>query len=154
MAHSTARRRLLTLLALAVVPWTVVFIGSELTLFFPFGVLNTNPLELVDVYSWFAGGGRLPRSPDLLPLSYVFYTLALASVAAGLLGREPRRLTAGLLVLAGVSHLGVSYSVLHRLRYTPVPVGALLLVAAAWWFYWPDLRSVLFAPGGDAEERS
>jgi uncharacterized protein (TIGR04206 family) len=48
----------------------------------------------------------------------------------------------------------VSYSVLHRLRYTPVPVGALLLVAAAWWFYWPDLRSVLFAPGGDAEERS
>jgi uncharacterized protein (TIGR04206 family) len=115
-------------------------------MFFPFGVLNTNPVEFTDLDRWFAGGGQLPRSPDLLPLSYTFYAVALASAAAGLAGRERPRLTAGLLVLAGLSHLGVSYSVVHRLRYTPVPVGALLLVAAAWWFYWPDLRSVLFAP--------
>jgi uncharacterized protein (TIGR04206 family) len=148
MTHSTARQRLLTLLALAVVPWTVVFIRGEVTLFFPFGVVNTNPLAFADILTLFSRGWGLPRNPDLLPLSYVFYTLALASAVAGLFDREPTRLTAGLLVLAGLTHLGVAYSVVHRLGYTPVPFGAVLLVAAAWWFYWPDLRSVLFAPEG------
>ena len=146
MAHSTPRRRLLVLLALGAVPWTVVFVGRELTLFLPFGVLNTNPLELVFLADWFAGGGRLPRNPELLPLSYLFYLGALLSALTGLWGREPPRLTAGLLVLAGVTHLGVSYSVLHRVAYLPVPVGPVLALLAAWWFYWPDLRTVLFAP--------
>jgi uncharacterized protein (TIGR04206 family) len=40
----------------------------------------------------------------------------------------------------------VAYSVLHRIAYLPVPFGTLLTLAAAWWFYWPDLRTVLFAP--------
>jgi uncharacterized protein (TIGR04206 family) len=146
MAHSTPRRRLLALLVLGAVPWTVVFIGDRLTLFFPFGVVNTGPLAFVDLLAWFAGGGGLPRNPELLPLSYTFYLGALLSAAAGLWGREPPRLTAGLLVLAAVAHLGVAYSVLHRIAYLPVPVGPVLALAAAWWFYWPDLRSVLFAP--------
>lgn len=146
MAHSTPRRRLLVLLALGVVPWTVVSVGSELTLFFPFGVLNTNPLELVFLAEWFADGGRLPRNPELLPLSYLFYLGALLSALAGPWGREPPRLTAGLLVLAGVAHLGVSYSVLHRVAYTPVPVGPFVLTTVVWWLYWSDVRAVLFAP--------
>jgi uncharacterized protein (TIGR04206 family) len=152
VAHSTPRRRLLVLLALGLVPWTVVFIGSELSLFFPFGVLNTNPLELTTLHEWFAGGGRLPRNPELLPLSYTFYLGALLSALAGVWGREPPRLTAGLLVLAGITHFGVSYSVLHRIAYLPLPVGAPLALAAAWWFYWPDLRTVLFAPTGPGRE--
>jgi len=152
VAHSTPPRRLVALLALGVVPWTAVLVGSELTLFFPFGVLNTNPLELTVLTEWFAGGGRLPRNPELLPLSYVFYLGALLGVLAGVRGREPARLTAGLLVLAGLTHLGVSYSVLHRVAYVPVPVGALLALAAAWWFYWPDLRTILFAPADPERE--
>jgi uncharacterized protein (TIGR04206 family) len=152
VAHSTPSRRLLVLLALGVVPWTVVFVGRELTLFFPFGVLNTNPLELTLLAEWFAGGGRLPRNPELLPLSYLFYLGTLLSAFAGIWDREPPRLTAGLLVLAGVTHLGVSYSVLHRIGYLPVPVAALLALALAWWFYWPDLRTVLFAPVGPEGE--
>jgi len=152
VAHSTPPRRLVALLALGVVPWTAVLVGSELTLFFPFGVLNTNPLELTVLTEWFAGGGRLPRNPELLPLSYLFYLGALLGVLAGVRGREPARLTAGLLVLAGLTHLGVSYSVLHRVAYVPVPVGALLALAAAWWFYWPDLRTILFAPADPERE--
>jgi uncharacterized protein (TIGR04206 family) len=152
MANSTPRRRLLVLLALGAVPWTVVIIGDQLTLFFPFGVLNTDPVALVDLLAWFGGGGGLPRNPELLPLSYLFYLGALLSALAGLWDREPTRLTAGLLVLAGVTHLGVAYSVLHRIAYVPLPAGALLAVAAAWWFYWPDLRAVLFAPGGPERE--
>lgn len=146
MAHSSPRRRLLALLVLAVVPWTVVFVGDQVTLFFPFGVVNTDPLAFVDLPTWFAGGGALPRNPELLPLSYLFHLGALLSALAGLWGREPPRLTAGLLVLAAVAHLGVAYSVLHRIAYLPVPVGPVLALAAAWWFYWPDLRTVLFAP--------
>ena len=152
MAHSTPRRRLVALLALGIVPWTVVFVGDQVTLFLTFGVLNTDPVEFTFLLTWFAGGGRLPRNPELLPLSYLFYLAALASAAAGLWDREPPRLTAGLLVLAGVAHLGVSYSVLHRIAYLPVPAGALLALALAWWFYWPDLRTVLFAPTDPKEE--
>ena len=146
MAHSTPGRRLLVLLAVALVPWTVVFVGHEVTLFFPVGVLDWNTRSFVPLHTWFAGGGRLPRNPELLPLSYLFYALALLSAAAGLRDRESPRLTVGLLVLAGVAHLGVAYSVLHRVAYAPVPVGPFLLAAVAWWFYWPDLRAVLAAP--------
>ena len=152
MAHSTPRRRLFALLALGAVPWTVVVIGDQLTLFFPGGVLNTDPIAFVDLFTWFAGGGGLPRNPELLPLSYLFYLGAILSAAAGLWNREPPRLTAGLLVLAGIAHLGVAYSVLHRIAYLPVPVGPLLAFAVAWWFYWPDLRTVVFAPVDSGEE--
>ena len=152
MAHSTPRRRLAALLALGLVPWTVVFVGDQVTLFLTFGVFNTGPVEFTFLPTWFAGGGRIPRNPELLPLSYLFYLGALLSATAGLGAREPPRLTAGLLVLAGVTHLGVSYSVLHRIAYLPVPAGALLALALAWWFYWPDLRSVLFAPADPGRE--
>jgi uncharacterized protein (TIGR04206 family) len=152
VAHSTPGRRLLALLAVAVVPWTVVFIGNEVTLLFPFGVFNSNPPQLMDLYTLLSFGWRLPRNPELVPLSYTFYALALVSVAVGAVrDAEPERLTAGLLVLAGVTHVGVAYSVAYRLQWTPVPVGSLLLLAAAWWFYWDDLQTLVVSPRGDVE---
>ncbi len=153
MAHSTPRRRLIVLLAIAVVPWTVVFIGNEVTLLFPFGVFNSNPPQLTDLYTLLSFGWRLPRNPELVPLSYTFYALALAGVAVGVArdGAEPERLTAGLLVLAGVTHVGVAYSVAYKLQWTPVPFGALLLFAVAWWFYWDDLRTLVVSPRRETE---
>ena len=146
----TPRRRLLVVAALGLLPWTVILVGGELTLVFPFGFFNTNPPELVDIYTFlFVAGGRLPRNPQLLPLSILFYLGALGSAAAGLVDREDPRLTAGLLVLAGVAHLGVAYSVSHRIRYTPVPFGALGMLAVAWWYYWPSLRATVMAPVRD-----
>lgn len=133
--------------ALAVVPWTVIRIHGELTLVFPWGFLNTNPVELVDTYTLLVvAGGGLPRNPELLPLSILFYLVALASAAAGLLDREDPRFTAGMLVLAGLTHLGVAYAFSHRRPYTPFPFGALLMVVLAWWYYWPSLRAAVLAP--------
>jgi uncharacterized protein (TIGR04206 family) len=144
--HSTPGRRLVALVALAFVPWTVILIYGEVTLVFPFGFFNTNPPALVDLYTLLAAGGGLPRNPELLPASTLLYAGALVSAAAALVDREDPRLTAGLLVLAGIAHLGVAYAVVHRLRYTPIPFGALLLLVAAWWFYWPSLRALVLAP--------
>ncbi|MFB6205875.1 MAG: TIGR04206 family protein [Haloglomus sp.] len=148
--HGTPKRRLAVIAALALVPWTVILIGGELTLVFPFGFFNTNPPELVDIYTFlFVAAGQLPRNPELLPLSVLFYLGALVSAAAGMVDREDPRLTAGLLVLAGVAHLGVAYSVSHRIYYTPIPFGALLMLGVAWWYYWPSLRATIMAPVGE-----
>jgi len=138
MARATPRRRLAAVLALGLVPWTVILIRDQATLVFAFGLLNTSPVELVWLTEFLALGGRLPRTPELLLASVALYAGAIASAAGGVAGREDPRLTGGLLALAGVAHLGVSYSVLHRIAYTPLPVGALLLVACAWWYYWPE----------------
>jgi uncharacterized protein (TIGR04206 family) len=145
--HGTPGRRLGVVLALAFVPWTVISIYGEWTLVFLFGFFNTNPPQLVDIYTMlFVAGGGLPRNPELLPLSVLFFGVALVSAAAGLVDREDPRLTAGMLVLAGIAHLGVAYSVSHRIYYTPVPFGALLTFVVAWWYYWPSLRATLMAP--------
>lgn len=145
--HASPRRRLVAVAALAVVPWTVIFIYGEVTLVFPWGFLNTNPLELIDTYTLLVvAGGGLPRNPQLLPLSILFWIVALSSAAAGLIDREDPRFTAGLLVLAGLSHLGVAYAFSHRLAYTPVPFGTLVMFVVAWWYYWPSLRATAMAP--------
>ncbi len=47
------RRRLIAVVVAGFVPWTVVLIGKELTLVFSFGLFNTNPPELLSVYSYF-----------------------------------------------------------------------------------------------------
>jgi uncharacterized protein (TIGR04206 family) len=145
--HGSPGRRLAAIAALAVVPWTVILIYGEVTLVFPFGFVNTNPPELIDTYTLLVvAKGGLPRNPQLLPLSILFYLVALASAAAGLVGREDARFTAGILVLAGLSHLGVAYAFSHRLAYTPVPFGAVLMFGVAWWYYWPSLRALMLAP--------
>jgi uncharacterized protein (TIGR04206 family) len=153
VAHSTPRRRLLALLAIAVVPWTIVFIGGEVTLLFPFGVFNSNPPQVTDLYTLLSFGWRLPRNPHFLPLSYSFYAIALVSVAAGVANEtyEPTRLTAGLLALAGGTHIAITPSVAYKLYWTPVPFGAVLLFAAAWWFYWDDLRTLVVSPQRELE---
>lgn len=130
-----ALRRLAGLVALGLVPWTVLLVGDRATLVFAFGFLDADSLHLVWLPELLARGGGLPRNPELLPLGVLFYGAALASAAGGAAGREDPRLTGGLLALAGVTHLGVAYSVLHRAAYTPLPLGTLLLVGSGLW-YW------------------
>jgi uncharacterized protein (TIGR04206 family) len=56
---------------------------------------------------------------------------------------ENAGLTAGFLVLPAVTHLGVAYAFLHRLASLPLPVGPVVAVALAWWYYRPALRTTL-----------
>lgn len=134
MARATPHHRLAVLLALALVPWTVILVGDTVTLVFPFGFVQVDPPGLVPLPELLARGGGLPRNPALLPASVALYVGALASATAALVDREDPRVTGGLLAFAGLAHHGVAYSVLHRVAYTPVPLGALLLLACAWWY--------------------
>ncbi|WP_435197243.1 TIGR04206 family protein [Natronomonas sp. EA1] len=152
MAHGSPRRRLLAILLLGLLPWTVLFIGRDVVSFvFLPGLLDYNPavtppLRGVPVWELFAAGGGLPRNPEAWPASALLYLLSLASACAGVLGREDPRLTGGALALAGVAHLLVSGAFLHRLAYTPVPIGPVCALALAWWYYWSDVRALVLAP--------
>ena len=148
--HATSRRRLAAVASLLAVPWTALLIDysgvTVLNGLFPLFVLDYNSgvdpaVRLIPVWRFFAAGGGLPRNPELWPASVLLYLVALASAAAGaLFDREDARLTGGALALAGIAGLGVAVSFTHRLRYTPVPVGAILACALAWWYYAPAFR--------------
>lgn len=154
-ALASPRRRLLAVALLLATPWTVLLIvrpdGTAVNGLFPLFVLDVNagvepPLRFIPTWRFFLAGGGIPRNPELWPASILLYLVALASAVAGVVtDREDLRLTGGVLALAGLAGLGVAYSFTHRLAYTPVPVGSLLALALAWWYYAP-------AFGNDAAE--
>ncbi|MFC6836014.1 TIGR04206 family protein [Halomarina ordinaria] len=140
-APASPVRRLLVLLALGVVPWTVVLVAGEATLVFPFGLVNTAPLHLTTLpdFLTFTGGG-VPTFLQSWVVGAVLYCCALASAAVGTVWREDPRLTGGLLALAAVTQFPLVLGFAQRLGYTALPVGTLLLLLAAWWLYWPAVR--------------
>jgi uncharacterized protein (TIGR04206 family) len=146
---ASSRRRVAAIGALAVLPSTVLLVGNDVvTLVFLPGLVDYNPavepaVRLLPLWEIVAAGGALPRNPDLWPVSLVVYCLALASACAGQVRDENAGLTAGFLVLPAVTHLGVAYAFLHRLASLPLPVGPVVAVALAWWYYWPALRTTL-----------
>ena len=136
--------RLVVLLALAVVPWTVLVLGGEVTLVFPFDLLNTNPLHLTNLYDYlfrFTGGfAALPAYLQAWPVSVLLYLGALASTVGGLIDREDPRVTDGLLALAGVSHVGLAVGLSRGPDRLAAPVGVVLMLGVTWWLYWPLVR--------------
>lgn len=141
-APPAPRRRLLVVLALGLVPWTVL-VGGEVTLLFPFGLVNANPLHLttLDDYLRFARGfAALPRYLQAWPVSVGCYLAALASALAGVVWREDPRVTGGLVVLAGLSHTGVAIGLSRGIGRITLPLGPVLAFAIAWWYYWPAVR--------------
>ncbi|WP_254537936.1 TIGR04206 family protein [Halomarina litorea] len=136
-----AARRLLLLVALAFVPWTVI-LGPDLTLVFPFGLVNDNPwfLVRVDDYLRLSSYGRFAFI-DAWLIGAGLYAVALLSALGGVAGVEDRRLTGGLLVFAGVSQFPLALGFSRRTGYVGLPVGSLFLLAAAWWLYWSDVRA-------------
>ncbi|MFD1512430.1 TIGR04206 family protein [Halomarina rubra] len=135
-----AVRRFAVVLALGLVPWTVVA-GRDLTFVFPFGLLNDDPWFLVTVpeYLQYSRYGRAAAIDSWLVGAGV-YTGALVSALAGLSGWDDRRLTGGLLVVAGVSQFPLAQWFSLRPGIVAVPVGSVLLLVAAWWHYWPAYR--------------
>ncbi|MEF8887721.1 MAG: TIGR04206 family protein [Haloarculaceae archaeon] len=142
-------RRLLVYAACFLVPWSVVNARGVVTLVFPFGLLNFAPLELTDVVSFATVYSR--GLPDFLlgwPVGVGLYLAGLASVLSGLaFDREDPRLTAGLFVFAGVTQVTLVLGFSRRAGTTAVPVGAVLLWFAVWWFDWPAIRRTLSVEG-------
>lgn len=136
--------RLLALAALAAVPWTVVP-GNSLALVFPWGLASLDPLAVTWLHEYLGAVGTLPRSLQGWPVSGFAYALALASAMMGTWDREDRRVTGGLLVLAGASHLLVTVWLVRGGR-VGIPVGTVFLWAVAWWFHAGDLRELFADP--------
>lgn len=145
--NEVPRTRLLAVLGLGVLPWNVVVIGSDLTLVLPWGLLDPfGPyLTLLPEYLAATGSGP-PPFLSAWPLGVGIYVLAIGSVATEVLDRGDPRVTAGLLVLVGVTQLTVSWGFLRRGGYFVVPLGTLVAWALVWWFYWPDLRGIVGSP--------
>lgn len=148
----------LALLLLAV-PMAVIPAGGDLTVVSLWGFLNTAPsgsaLGGYPVWAYFLDQSRpfaaLPASIRAWPLAIGFYGLATGSATAGVaLGREDRRVTGGLLVLAAAASLWVSVGVAFRFGvgttagwFAVVPVGALATLAVAAGVYGSDLRGII-----------
>jgi uncharacterized protein (TIGR04206 family) len=137
-SHSVRIPSAFAVLALLVVPWTVVPYPSGYSLVFPWGSASTNPLHVTLLWEFlfrYTGGiESLPPRLFAWPLATLLYVVAALGAMAGLLGREDRRLTAGALVLAGFVHLRVTAG-LSGIGETAIPVGALLAVVVAAWHY-------------------
>lgn len=153
MTYGTPVRRLLVIGVLAAVPWTVLLLGGEYTLVFGFGLFNTNPPQLVTLYDYLfrftAGPSTLPEYLLAWPTSLLLYLGALASALGGVFGYEDRRVTAGLLVLAGLAQVSVALGLSQAIGRLAIPLGTGCLWAVAWWFYWPDVRRTFSAPRRD-----
>lgn len=141
----SARRRLLAILALSVVPWSFVTAGGDLTLVFPFGFVTFGPLVVEDVVSYVTVDTvGLPQFLLAWPVGVGIYLLAVASALSGVLfDREDRRVTALLLVLVALTQVQLSLGFSRRFGTVAVPVGSVLCLAVIWWFDWPTLRASL-----------
>jgi len=126
-------RGTLLLLAAGLVPWVLIPYETGVSLVFSFGLVTPHPLYFQSVLAYLDAAGRLPRTLLAYPIATVLYASALASRALAALDREDRRVTAGLLGLAGldVLYFAVAFSS-YRIRVVALPTGTFLLWLAAW----------------------
>ena len=137
------RRRLVAVVAAGLLPWTVLLIGNELTLLFTFGLFNTNPPQLVTVVDYFFRyTDTLPSFIESWGTGVLLYLLTLASATSGVVWREDHRITALALLGAALSQIGVAVGFSRRLGTLALPLGTVAMLAVAWWYYWPLVRSV------------
>ena len=140
----SARGRTLALVALLAIPWSVqLFSARDATFLFAWGLVNTNPPMLTTLPDFLLVYTRgLPEFILAWPLSVLLYALALASAAIGWrTGREDPRVTAGLLVVAGVAQFQLAWGFSYQPYRTALPIGTVAFLAVTWWGYWPALRS-------------
>jgi uncharacterized protein (TIGR04206 family) len=108
--------------------------GSPLGLRFVWGMASLEPLAVSTLLAYLPVS-RAPIVFDWL-LSAGFFGLAVVATLAGaLLDRSDARLAAGLLALAGVANLSVTWTFSTQPGRLALPVGTLALwfVAWRWW---------------------
>ena len=121
--------------ALLVLPWSVVVPSGDASLVFAWGLVHLDPFAVTNLYDYlFVYTRGLPPRLIAWPASVFLYAGALASSFGGrLLGREDRRVTAALLVLAGVEHL--RFALGSHTGVVVVPIATALLWTGAWLAY-------------------
>jgi uncharacterized protein (TIGR04206 family) len=134
---STAR--LVAALSLLAVPWSVqTFAGGRApSLVFAWGLVNANPLGVTFLWEFlFVYTRGLPDYILAWPLSVACYLCALGSALGGrAVGREDRRVTAGLLAAAGIAQLTLARGFSVQPGRAAWPLGTLACWLVAWWFY-------------------
>lgn len=142
-------RRLGALLAVGIAPWLVTLRPGAFDLVFAWGLFGARTGAFVSLPDYLfvhtLGPASLPTHLLAWPLGTLLYLLALASVSLSLVGREDRRVTAVLLVLAAATSLRMWWGLPSG--SPTVPLGAALLLVAVWWFHADELRGI--APGDD-----
>lgn len=144
---ATARQRLGLVVLVGLLPWTVVVTNGFWTLVHPLGLFNATPggeWSFVFVADYlFVRTRGLPEFILAWPTGIVVYLAALGSAALGLLDREDGRLTAGLLVLVGVTQLSVASGFGRRAGYSAFPLATITTLTVVWWVYWPDVKAIV-----------
>jgi len=133
LARRRPSRRTALLLAAGALPWVLISYESGLSLVFSFGFVTPRPLHIQSVLEYVTTTRALPGWLLAYPTAAGLYAAAVASRALAAAALEDRRVTTGLLALAGLDllYFAVSFSE-RRLGVVAVPVGVALLWFAAW----------------------
>ncbi|MFC6614997.1 TIGR04206 family protein [Halopenitus salinus] len=145
--------------ALFAIPVTVSGADGDYALVMVWGLVDlgsTGPggVHVYPIWRYLAehpiGFEALPASIRAWPVGLGFHVLALASATLGAtIDREDRRVTGGLLVLAGLASFSVTFGIATRTggfggsSTVLLPVGAVLTWGAAVALYGSDLRGLL-----------
>lgn len=118
-----------------------VLSDGSVGLVFAWGLVNPGTLHFTDIGSYlFVHTRGLPEFLLAWPIAAVMYLGAIASALWGMWNREDPRLTAGLLVLAGLSLVVFADGISRPASIIGFPVGTMFLWLVAWWVYWPLVR--------------
>ena len=132
------RRRLAVLLAPLALPWNAAVVdGGLITLVFPWGLVTPRPPSVTTLSDYlFVYTSGLPGYLRAWPASVGLYALAVCfAVTGAATGLDDRRITAGLLALAGAAHVTLALGFAAQPGRYAVPTGTLVLGAVAWWYY-------------------
>jgi len=123
------RRRRTALVFLAgLLPWLAVTWPGGWYPLFSVGFVQFDPLTFTSLPAYVERVGTVPKDLSAWPMATLLWLAALASAP---FERADRRVTAGLLALAGGSVVSLALSLSDQAGITAVPLGALWLGVAA-----------------------
>jgi uncharacterized protein (TIGR04206 family) len=121
------RTRVAVAVAAGLLPWLVVSWENGAYPLFSFGFVYTESLSLTTLPAYLDAVGSVPPGFRAWPIATALW---LAGVAAAVLDFD-RRVTAGLLAIAGGSVVSLALALSGQQTVTAYPVGAVFLGAAA-----------------------
>jgi uncharacterized protein (TIGR04206 family) len=132
-------QRLLGIFLVGLPPWVVLFYPGGMEMYFAYGIVTYRGLFIsLPEYLSMAAVAALPSRLLAWPVSVVLWLLALVSAALG--SYEDRRVTDGLLALAGLNQLVFVVGFWTAEGYIALPIGTALVLGLAWWDYRPAAR--------------